>query len=216
MVDDGQDVQARLKDSLARAAARAYEAAHGNPIPTEARGLRWRLEPRVAAIIAGALLFAVAIALMAPRGASEATPLAVVTVSSADGPSAQVVVHITGAVASPGVVTLDEGSRVEDAVGAAGGFTPEADESSINLARILVDGEQVYVSQVGEAGDGRVNVNRADAEALDSLPGVGPVLAARIVADRTANGPFSSLSDLARVDGIGEAVLGEIAALATV
>lgn len=135
-----------------------------------------------------------------------------------------IVVHVDGAVASPGVYELAIASpRVRDAVDAAGGLAQGADTSSMNLALPLGDGQKVHVPFEGEAagaeadtngGDAAgsvsssmpslVNINSAKAEELDSLPGVGPSTAAAIVEDRDANGPFSSVEDLMRVSGIGE------------
>lgn len=135
-----------------------------------------------------------------------------------------IVVHVDGAVASPGVYELAIASpRVRDAVDAAGGLAQGADTSSVNLALPLGDGQKVHVPFEGEAagaeadtngGDAAgsvsssmpslVNINSATAEELDSLPGVGPSTAAAIVEDRDANGPFSSVEDLMRVSGIGE------------
>lgn len=136
-----------------------------------------------------------------------------------------IVVHVDGAVASPGVYELAIASpRVRDAVDAAGGLAQGADTSSINLALPLGDGQKVHVPFEGEAAGAEadssggdavigsvsssmpslVNINSATAEELDSLPGVGPSTAAAIVEDRDANGPFSSVEDLMRVSGIGE------------
>ena len=136
-----------------------------------------------------------------------------------------IVVHVDGAVASPGVYELAIASpRVRDAVDAAGGLAQGADTSSINLALPLGDGQKVHVPFEGEAAGAEadssggdavvgsvsssmpslVNINSATAEELDSLPGVGPSTAAAIVEDRDANGPFSSVGDLMRVSGIGE------------
>lgn len=134
------------------------------------------------------------------------------------------IVHIDGAVISPGVYELSGGSpRVRDAVEAAGGLAEDADTSSLNLAAPVTDGQKVYVARLGEAlaegasqGDaagfspsaesdgGLVNINSATTDELDSLPGVGPSTAAAIVEDREANGPFTSPEDLMRVSGIGE------------
>jgi competence protein ComEA len=216
MASDADDVQARLRDSLSSAAARAYRAAHGTPLPVEARGVRWHIEPKVAIAIAMALFLAVLMVGMGSARGNKDAPTTAVSLASGDGTLGQVVVHVTGAVLSPGLETLQTGARVADAVDAAGGFTADADQSAINLARFVKDGEQVNVPCIGEAGSGLVNINRADAAELDALPGIGPVLAQRIVADRDANGPFSSLDDLGRVSGIGDAVLSTIAALATV
>ena len=131
-------------------------------------------------------------------------------------PPAGVVVDVVGAVAAPGVVRLPQGSRVVDALAAAGGVTAEAQVSALNLARVLVDGEQIAVPEPGEqlgAGaaptadaDGLVDVNTADAAALDGLPGIGPVLADRIVAHRQDR-PFTTVDELADVPGIGPTLL---------
>ncbi|WP_432540911.1 ComEA family DNA-binding protein [Kineococcus sp. SYSU DK002] len=135
-----------------------------------------------------------------------------------------VVVHVAGRVASGGVVTLAAGSRVADALAAAGGPAAEADLDALNLARALVDGEQVLVPGPGDpapaalpqaaaapaaapAAAEPVDLNTATAADLDALPGVGEVLAGRIVAWRTENGPFSAVEDLGEVQGIGPKVL---------
>lgn len=138
-----------------------------------------------------------------------------------------IVVHVAGAVAVPGVYELEEGSRLLGAVEAAGGFTEQASPSSLNLARILNDGEQVLVPTAEEAEqaatqtgpskgqplqNGKVNINTADAAALSTLPGIGEVTAAKIVDDREANGPFSSIEDLQRVSGIGAKKYAELSA----
>lgn len=141
-------------------------------------------------------------------------------------PPARLCVFVSGEVAHPAVYYLDEGSRVADAVAAAGGFTDGAATDALNLARPLVDGEQVAVPAQGSAeaspssapfdggsgataskaaaGTGRVNINTADAAALQTLNGVGEATAKKIVADREANGPFKTIEDLKRVSGIGD------------
>ncbi|GIU92288.1 MAG: competence protein ComEA [Acidimicrobiia bacterium] len=125
------------------------------------------------------------------------------------------VVHVAGWVANPGVVTLEPGSRVAEAVAAAGGALPGARLDDLNLAEPVVDGVRVYVPGPddegagggGETSDGRIAVNRATAEELERLPGVGPVLASRIVSHREENGPFRTPEDLLAVPGIGERTL---------
>lgn len=208
---DTEDVRTRWRESLARTATSAYRAA-SRP-PTETRGFRWRLEARPAIALVAALTLVLVIAWrsLAPTAA----PAPQVSIVSGGSDLAQVVVHVTGAVASPGVITLEPGSRVDDAISLAGGLTADAEESAINRAKVVVDGEQVYVPRIGEA-DQVLNLNRASATELDTLPGIGPVLAERIVADREANGPFASVEDLTRVAGIGDSVIAEIAAMATV
>ena len=166
----------------------------------------------------------------------------------ADGPSrpGQVVVHVAGAVASPGVVTLDEGARVADAIDAAGGLAQEADPDHLNLARPLTDGEQVRVPRVGEdasawqgtsgqagasaggggggqtpgaagpAPSGSVNLNTADAAELETQPGIGPALAQRIIDYRAEHGAFTSVDELTSVSGIGSARLEALRDLVSV
>lgn len=146
-----------------------------------------------------------------------ATPPPVVEVTSPATPAVtegrRVAVHVAGEVVAPGVVILPSGSRVVDAVRAAGGATARADLSSLNLAAELVDGAQVLVPggtpRPGPVGtdDGVVVLNRATAGELESLPGVGPVLAARIVDHRDRYGPFATVEDLLDVSGIGESIL---------
>jgi competence protein ComEA len=142
--------------------------------------------------------------------------------------SSTVVVSVVGLVARPGLVSLPSGARVADAVEAAGGFLPEADPASVNLAAMVTDGEQIVVGLPGapvEGGGGgagaagageRVDLNAATAAELDALPGIGPVLAQRIVAYRDAEGPFRSVDQLDDVPGIGPAIAAELADLVTV
>lgn len=144
-----------------------------------------------------------------------------------------VIVHVVGQVVAPGVVELSLGSRVDDAIRAAGGATPGADLSALNLARVLTDGEQVVVPPPGAGPTGQVaqgaaaggsarsaqqtvNLNTADAAALDALPGIGPVLAGRIVEWRAAHGRFADVDQLGEVDGIGPTLLTKLRPLVTV
>lgn len=146
-----------------------------------------------------------------------------------------VVVHVVGAVRQPKLVELPSHARVGDALEAAGGPTEDADLGRINLARVVSDGEQVYVPREGEEvpagiaspatgvepspsgpgaeadGDGAlVNINTASESELDELPGVGPAIAARIVEHRTTNGPFSNIEQLQDVKGIGPAIFEKL------
>lgn len=132
-------------------------------------------------------------------------------------------VHVLGAVERAGLYELTEGDRVIDAIAAAGGFSDAADQSQLNLARPVTDGEQVRVPAIGEVpaagasmGDGRVNLNSADATALDTLPRVGPALAERIIAWRDANGPFTAIEDLMSVSGIGDKTFEGLRDLVTI
>jgi competence protein ComEA len=136
---------------------------------------------------------------------------------------ATILVHILGAVQHPGLYELSEGDRAIDAVSAAGGFTDAADRAQLNLARFVVDAEQIYVPSVGEvpAGEtantsGKVNINTADEAELDTLPRVGPATAARIIAWREANGRFTAIEDLMNVTGIGDKTFEGMKDLVTV
>ncbi len=142
-------------------------------------------------------------------------------------------VHVSGAVRAPGVVTLAVGSRVHDAIAAAGGLSSTADPAQLNLARPVGDGEQIHVPAVGEVttgpstapstgtssgmtSDGRVDLNRATIEELETLPGIGPAKAAAIVTHRETEGPFTAPGDLRAVPGIGERTFQQLAELVTV
>lgn len=140
-----------------------------------------------------------------------------------------VVVHVAGAVRTPGVYSLRRAVRLHDAIDAAGGALDEADLDRINLAEAVVDGQRIYVPEHGveppavvtssdasPVTSGPVDINRADADTLQTLPGVGPAIAAAIVDDRVRNGPFASVDELDRVSGIGPAKLAAIRELVTV
>jgi competence protein ComEA len=115
-------------------------------------------------------------------------------------------VYISGAVATPGVYVLPDGSRLDDAVQAAGGLAPAAEAEKINLAALLEDGQQVDVPGVVDTGHinaGRVNINTASVSELDALPGIGPTTAQAIVDYRLQNGQFQFIQDIQKVPGIG-------------
>lgn len=154
--------------------------------------------------------------------------------------SGQIVVDVDGAVAHPGLYKLPPDSRVQAALAAAGGLSPQADAHRINRAAKLHDGQKLYVLSQGEStpplaassgqgcegqactsaeggvagsdaeGQGLVNINTANAVQLTQLPGVGPAIAQKIIDYRTANGPFTSVDDLTKVPGIGAAKLAQI------
>ncbi len=146
----------------------------------------------------------------------------------ASGGTSRLVVDVAGKVRHPGIVELPAGSRVVDALAAAGGAKPGVSLTSLNLARLLVDGEQIVVGiavpVVGGAAPiaggssaaattqsvAPVNLNSATAEQLDTLPGVGPVTAQAILSWRTDNGPFTSVDELLEVSGIGDATLSDL------
>ncbi len=129
--------------------------------------------------------------------------------------STLVLVHVVGKVANPGVVELPHGSRVQDAIEAAGGATKVKALESVNLARPVVDGEQIVVGASADGGSATISINAADADELDELPGVGPVIAERIVQWRETNGPFSSIDELTEVSGIGPSMIEQIRDLAS-
>lgn len=240
--------------------AAAYAAAHGHPTdPRAEQGTRrWALTGTTAVVaIVAVLLLGLGVAAVS-LGGDGAEPLTSVAAGeeptsgtagpfgeggpeptpagSGQGPTAGaspgggLLVHVVGAVAEPGLVTVPDGARVADALRAAGGTTDKADLTAVNLARTVVDGEQLYVPEPGEvvpgadapatggettpgapgAAGGAVDVNTADAVALEALPGVGPSIAQAIVEWREANGPFASVDELEDVPGIGPATLDEI------
>ena len=147
--------------------------------------------------------------------ARSASPPAVAQATAVD-----LMVHVAGAVRSPGLYDIAEGSRVADAIEAAGGPTRRADLDSLNLAAPVTDAMKIDVPSRGgtttsvaaspSPGGGLVDLNAADATQLDTLPGVGPVTAAAILAHRDEIGAFTSIEELLDVDGIGPATLEEI------
>lgn len=219
--------------------------------------LRWRVGLRVAVLLA---VLAVAAGawfwFQAGAAAPEVLPLNAVSAGGSTGvpnggegqgqdastPAALVVVHVAGAVAKPGVIRLQQGSRTDDAIAAAGGATPDGDLNRLNLALVVEDGQKIYVPRQGEAlpaapdasgprgaesgeaegqgqspgAGGKVNLNTAGAAELDTLPKVGPVLAQRIVDWRNEHGPFTSVEELDAVDGVGPKMLEALLPLVTV
>ena len=141
---------------------------------------------------------------------------------SSDVQSPKIYVHVAGSVKSPGIYQLDTGTRVYDAVLAAGGFTEKANQSSVNMARALADGEQLVVSSEssvasfdGPTSSSLISLNQASSSQLEDLPGVGPALAGRIVDWRSANGGFKAKEDLLNVAGIGDKLFASFKDLVT-
>lgn len=172
-----------------------------------------------ALLIIGSLLLVLSVFIVA-RGNSQPNEAMQVIPITIEEP--EIFVDVTGAVNKPGVYTLTGKSRVIDAIKAAGDSAPGADLSTINLARVLNDGEQIYVDStvVNSSGvrvskavhSGPININRATARQLDALDGVGPVIAQRIVDYRKINGSFLTIDDLQKVSGIGAAKFAQIKA----
>lgn len=169
-----------------------------------------------------------------PRVVSAGTPLPgvsapAVATGTSPGPDTELVVAVAGKVVRPGLVRLPGGSRVDDAVRAAGGAAPGVDLGTLNLARKLLDGEQILVGiepppgspaapgapaggPVAGRPDGLLDLNAAGVNEFDALPGIGPVLAQRIVDFREQHGPFRSVDQLREVTGIGEAKYADLEA----
>lgn len=206
--------------------------------PEGLRGARVDPGRRGAATLTAVVLLSASVAaVLVYRVRPQAEPvrpprvLAAPATSGIAGPTsspATLVVAVTGRVRRPGVVTVPAGARVIDALRAAGGPLPGADLALLNLARKLADGELVVVGVPGAAvdaaagagssaagpggpaGAGQVDLNTATLAQLDTLPGVGPVLAQRILDRRTQHGPFASVDQLAEVPGIGESRLSQL------
>jgi len=227
------------------------------PDPAAPRGPRWRLGVgAVVVLVLAVLAVTVAISAAATRGGAgetaitsrptpaDGSPGAADSSGAPGAPGSPVFVHVHGRVALPGLYELASGARVVDVVAAAGGFADDAEQGAVNLARPLVDGEQLYVPAMGEAaaagpgggagagagagagsaldggasgpGAALVDLNSADAAALETLPGVGPATSAAILEWRRQNGAFRSVDDLLGVSGIGEKTLAKLSPLVTV
>ncbi len=135
-----------------------------------------------------------------------------------------ITVHAVGAVNNPGIYHLPAGSRIYELIDMCGGFTGEADQVSLNQARPLIDGEQIYIHKTGEApaaasgasDNAKININRASAKELTALPGIGDTRAQQIIAHRESQGFFTDIRDITDVSGIGEATFNNIADLITI
>ncbi len=184
-------------------------------------------------VVLAALAVTVLIGILRGTGSGSTQTVPSTPTASATLAPGRVYVHVSGAVRQPGLYVLPTGSRVMDAVAAAGGFADGAARDGVNLAQVLDDGEQLSVPTEEEqkaaaatgAGTatggtsspgGKVDLNTADQAALDTLPRIGPALAQRIIAWRDQNGRFTSVEDLLAVPGIGEKMLESLRDLVTV
>jgi len=174
-------------------------------------------------------LFVLIILLLAAAGGTyyglcseeQAVVLDAAATAESSPPKQEITVYVTGAVNKPGLVKVPEGARAADAVNACGGLLPTADGEKINMAQSLKDGQQLKVpektgtngktdsgktdkSKGADSGE-KVNINTADEKALDTLPGVGPAMAKRIIEYRESEGAFQSIEDIKKIRGIGEA-----------
>ena len=174
-------------------------------------------------------LFVLMIILLAAAGGTyyglyseeQAVVLDAAATAESNPPKQEITVYVTGAVNKPGLVKVPEGARAADAVNACGGLLPTADGEKINMAQSLKDGQQLKVpektgtnsktdsgkrdkTKAADSGE-KVNINTADEKALDTLPGVGPAMAKRIIEYRESEGAFQSIEDIKKIRGIGEA-----------
>ncbi|MEV6601616.1 ComEA family DNA-binding protein [Actinoplanes sp. NPDC051346] len=217
-------------DSSSAEPALSGAGAFGGGAPGSRLGLFDPGRRGVRALAAVAVVVVVIAAVLAwrarPRIEPASPPLAAAEPTSSSPPTEEVVVAVGGKVHKPGLVQLAPGSRVADAVRAAGGARPGVDVAPLNLARKVVDGELIMVGVPqppgaapaggGTSAGGLVNLNTATIADLDTLPGVGPVLAQRILDARDAQGGFRAVSDLRKVDGIGTARYEQLQDLVTV
>jgi competence protein ComEA len=180
---------------------------------TRSLRLRLGLGAGIVLVLVGAGI-AVLVSALSPHGvtATASEPRVVHTASPKANDAPTAFVHVVGQVKNPGLYELPAGDRILDAVAAAGGFTAVADQADLNLAQVIEDGQQIVVAQqgvapvaagTGAAAGGTVDLNTADATALETLDGIGPALAQRILAYRAAHGGFRTVNDLQNVTGIG-------------
>lgn len=229
MVSPAPTVQQRLHSVLGL----PQENVEGAPrdVPPPGRGFSR------AVAICGVLAVVFAIVVFTrsqPVSTGSPVPLGVPLSASPSPTLAFLVVQVVGRVNKPGIVRLPQGARVADAVAAAGGLTRRTDPASVNLARLVVDGEQIVIAnpsaasalpggsspgagaQSGGSRGALLDINTASADQLEDLPGVGPVLAQRIVEQRTRIGRFTSVADLRQVSGIGAKKFADLAPLVRV
>ena len=179
-------------------------------------------------------LFVLIILLLAAAGGTyyglcseeQAVVLDAAATAESSPPKQEITVYVTGAVNKPGLVKVPEGARAADAVNACGGLLPTADSEKVNMAQALKDGQQLKVPEKNPAANGsqndrsnmsksadngeRVNINTADERTLDTLPGIGPAMAKRIIEYRETEGAFQSIEDIKKIRGIGDAKFAKL------
>jgi competence protein ComEA len=206
----------------AQAAPKGPPAQHAAP-RSHAADVTWRVPPThlralVTVAVAAGVLLTWWLLSARPR-TSEPEAVQIKATAKHDHAQAErmLIIDVEGKVKRPGIITLPRGSRVHEAIAKAGGVVDGADTSTTNLARVLVDGEQIIVGgpgpvpgAAGAVPGARVSLSSATAEQLDELPGIGPVTADAIIAHRTAHGGFQRVEDLLDVQGIGERTLADL------
>jgi competence protein ComEA len=219
----------RMAELLASFDAQA--APHSHPVRpaaaprSHAADVAWRVPPThlralvSVAVAAGVLLTWWLLSARPRTSEPEAVQVSATAKHEHVATGRMLIIDVEGKVKRPGIITLPRGSRVHEAIAKAGGVVDGADTSTTNLARVLVDGEQIIVgtpaagpASAGGAAvaGGRVSLSSATAEQLDELPGIGPVTADAIIAYRTAHGGFQRVEDLLDVKGIGEKTLADL------
>lgn len=176
----------------------------------ERETFRIGLEPRHLKVLGVVLLAALVMSVVIFVQARPKVESLEASVPSTSNVVTQVVVDVAGKVVKPGVYYLDQGSRAIDALNAAGGALPGVSTENINLAHVLTDGEQILVGSPPAASATLIDINTADVNQLDQLPGVGPVLAQRIVSWRQTHGRFRTVEEIKQVPGVGAATFADL------
>lgn len=219
---------AELLASFDAQAAPKAPPAHPAAARSHAADVSWRVPPThlralvTVAVAAGVLLTWWLLSARPRTSEPEAVQVSATAKHERAETRRMLIIDVEGKVKRPGIVTLPQGSRVHEAIAKAGGIVDGADTSTTNLARVLVDGEQIIVGTPaagpapaggpagGAVAGARLSLSSATAEQLDELPGIGPVTADAIIAHRTAHGGFQRVEDLLDVQGIGEKTLADL------